>query len=198
MNKLARVASVAALMAALFAVQAPKAAAKTVCNGSFTGPNKTVPGPVIVPSGATCTLSQVTVTVAVIVKLGGTLNLSASTVNGPVTMNGATGDNVVCKSTIFGNLTVSNSTGSVRIGEPCGGNIITESVTISKNTGQLVFLQNSVGRHVTVRNNNSPTLSISQNVISGSLVCRDNNPAPTGGGNTARGVRQCAPPFSSS
>jgi hypothetical protein len=194
-------------------VLAARAGASTICNdtGSPVATNSNVDDNILVPSGATCTLNNVTVTGNVTVESGGCLiagesaggaiiggNVTAtgakclaigytSSIGGSVTALGTTssptgGQNYICATTIGGNVTIDSSgTGA----SWCIGSKSGFPCQCAKpNTiiGSLIF-----------DNNKGTTKSyIADNSIGSNLTC-SGNANLSGSGNTATHKQgQCA------
>jgi hypothetical protein len=165
-------------------------ASGTACNGVYNG---AFPGNMVISAGQTCVFTGGSITGNIQVD-GGTLTLSNVTVSGNLAtsggslsigpsvtldrnadLQGLTGTaNRVCQSTILGNLSVSNNSGSVLLGSTasiCGGNSFGKNVDIQGNTGSIAVFDNTVAH---------------------SLSCSTNS-SITGGGNTAAVKQgQCA------
>ena len=175
------------------------------CNSALSFAS--IHGDVHVMRGASCSLTDSAVGGDVTVDPGGTLTLNGSTINGGVRSQGGAvtlgqdasgaptivGDNVeiangpagaanvVCGSSIDGNLDVHDNRSPSTIGVSTG--------TCSAG--------NSVGGNVQVTNNRVAgpvSAAITGNTIGGNLDCHNNSPAATGGGNTVQGKEkgECA------
>jgi len=189
----------------------------TICNSQMGG---TIPGPVIVPSGAYCNLQGADVIGNVQVQAGGTLVIgSGSHIEGSVQATnpginhtydpgGPTGSGIspfsiaICTSTIDGPVQITGAQSAVIIGENgCQGPVIINAngtnssvgVSLTGNAGPTYLDGNTITGSVAVNGNKGLT-DISRNTISGSLNCTGNNPPPTGGSNTVTGSKnaQCA------
>jgi hypothetical protein len=96
---------------------------------------------------------------------------------------------------ISGNVKIEENTGAMGVeGNTIGGNLviaeneITESLCAPEDCppfGNGHFDGNNVGGNMRVVENSGLQASISDNTIAARLVCRENEPAPSGGGNTA-------------
>jgi hypothetical protein len=169
------------------------------CDGTFTG--LTVNGNVTVGNGDTCTLSGGTVYGPVQVGAGGgfagsggltiyggvqaanALWVTLDHVNVPssVAFTGLTGtppgadQSSICHSTIGGGILLMGNAAEISVGDapPCsGGNTVIGGIQAQNNTA---------------------LVRISDNSITGPLLCLGNTPAPTGSGNTATvKIGQCA------
>jgi hypothetical protein len=169
MKKLLRVASLAVLTAAAFAVHTPPASAAVICQDqTLTG---TVTGPVLVPAGSECIFSGATVNGSVVVQPGGRVVVANSTtINGSLALQG--GSASICQSTITGNLLVANA--------PAGEEVF---------LGDLEGCPNRVGGSVVVANNaGGVSLGLTANVVH----CSGNNPPPTGSIRARLATGQCA------
>ncbi len=157
----------------------------TVCT-QVTG---NVTGPVVVGSGKNICYVNATITGGLTVKSGGQVSITNSTVYGGIKSNGALaftlcGSNVPA-SALNPNLSVTNSTGPVRIGDPsanCLGNSIGGNVVVNNNTAGVVFGNNFVGGSATFHGNTGGPIVIKNNAISTALGCATNSPAPTNAG----------------
>ncbi len=210
---LARLGISLALVTGLFSLGTWPAGAATTCTTTLTG---MVSGPVVVPSGAICTLNGATVSGNVLVQPGGTFHATDTTINGSLTSDNATTNNGVCRGTITGSVSITNSRpnsdwdllgGGSIIGFvfPCtsaGALHIGGSVRRSGNRGDTDLAFATIAGSVTTTDNVPPsgdTVDIDGNTIGGSLFCSGNVPAPTNSGfpNTVAGARSgqtCASP----
>lgn len=175
--------TVLALGATMFGATAASAE-DTICRGAIGAvqlDNLTV------PNGATCTLTGTRLNGSIRVLTNATLNANGVRVNGNIQSEGAS--NVVVR----GSSTVG---GSVQIKQ--GQRATIDRVTINgdlqldANRGALSISRNSIGSNLQAVGN-SGGLTISSNRVRQTLECKENNPAPTGGGNTAGEKKeQCA------
>ena len=175
--------AVAALLAAAPAAQAEE----RVCRGTI---GATTVDNLLVPQGATCTLNGTRVEGTVKVERNATLTATGVRVKGNVQSEG------------FKNITLRQNSvvvGSVQLENGLRGGY--GRVLNSKVNGDLQFFQNDarmVARGNTIyanlqANQNKGGLVIKNNRIAENLQCQSNNPAPTGGGNTAGDKEgQCA------
>jgi hypothetical protein len=213
----------------------------TTCRTTLTG---TIYNDVSVPAGAECTLDGATVKGTVSVAGGGasltangakiTGNLNAngsgnvqvtgSTISGNVTFASIAGPkSFVCGSNVGGNVTVSHSSGQIKIGdeaedtrllaveEECGsGTTVWGSVTFNNNTADVLQLAGSTVKQNVRVNNNMPgpeegELDLAANRVSNNFTCLNNvvKSDPTGGdtspvfdisGNTVGGNFKCDKP----
>jgi len=161
----------------------------TVCT-TVTG---TVTGPVVVGSGKNICYVNATITGGLTVTSGGQVSIINSTVSGGIKSNGALAF-TLCGSSVRAsgldpNLSVTNSTGPVRIGDRstnCPGNSIGGNVRVNYNLAGVVFGNNVVGGSATFKGNIGGTV-IKYNSIAAALGCATNSPAPSNAGqpNTA-------------
>jgi hypothetical protein len=158
-----------------------------------------ITGDVHVPKGATCSLTDSTVNGTITVDPGGSLTLSGVTVGGDVHAPGGTSltsgtlikgnaeiangrpgaSSTVCGTEIDGNLDVHNNASETAIG-----------------TSASCTAGDTIGHNLTVHDNRvagGQSATIAGNTVGGNLACMNNNPAPTGGGNTVSGTKtgQC-------
>ena len=166
---------------ALFATLSPLAlrADDTICRGTVTGNHENV----IVPDGATCTISNARIDGNVEVKTG-----AALTVNGPTYIGG----NVQSEGSRFVRLSGSGVTvpGDVQIKKAYEASGIQPGTNIygnfqyEENTGFL-FVSGSFVRGDFQFFKNSGGASIVNNTIRQNMQCKENSPAPSGSGNSA-------------
>ena len=116
-----------------------------------------------VPQGFACTLAGTLVEGTVKVEAGATLDASSISVDGNLQADGAASVNV-SGSTIGGSLQVVKG----------GASLLSSSFV----DGDVQFFENNGG------------LVISNNTIGGNLQCKENDPAPTGGGNIVQGNKE--------
>ncbi len=152
-----------------------------------------VTGPVVVGSGKNICYVNATITGGLTVTSGGQVSIINSTVSGGIKSNGALAF-TLCGSSVRAsglnpNLSVTNSTGPVRIGDrstSCPGNSIGGNVRVNFNLAGVVFGNNVVGGSATFKGNIGGTV-IKYNSIAAALGCATNSPAPSNAGqpNTA-------------
>ena len=140
-----------------------------------------------VPDGATCTLSGTHVKGTIKVETGATLRASAVVVVGNVQAENAA-DVVVTDSTVGGSVQVKQGGGA-----DVTGTAVTGDIQYDQNARPLIASGNRVGGNVQVVGNRAQA-SIFNNTIVGNLQCKENSPAPVGGGNLVHGSAedQCA------
>jgi hypothetical protein len=176
------------------------------CTTTITGKH----GKLVVSAGATC-VDNATIHGGITVLPGGALSVTNSTVDGGITSTGATAL-TVCQSRINGASDVAASTGFVLIGDAgddgppgCAGNTLNGLLTLTGNMGLVELGHNRIngGARLINTSGSAPTVEdmtseIESNMISGTLSCSGNSPAPVNDGrpNTVTGQRlgQCAAP----
>lgn len=167
MKRLLAVAASAALAIGGLALAAPTASADDrTCRGSIGAVN--VDGNVIVPSGASCTLSGTEVEGNVKVGSNATLSVNNAVIDGDIQSEG--------------HRLVAVSNTSVE------GNIQLEQ------GGAITLSGNRVDGDIQLFGNRSGAKVLNNNRVEGNIQCKSNSPAPTGTGNTADGnlEDQCA------
>jgi hypothetical protein len=187
-------AGLAATAAATLTIGPVHAAPATDCNGSVSG---TTVGPLVVPSGATCTLTDVVVNGSVRVEAGGALVTDDTTVNGSVIGRQARTvrliDTDVVGTGTAGNVNLRGTAGPIVIGsqgcavDPSTGN----NIILVNNHGTIAICFMTVGETVSLRDNDK-TIGVFHNTIGNPLVVqnntarfiriRDNEVGLTGGG----------------
>lgn len=190
-----------------------------ICNNQAIGPT-TIEGDLLVPDGAFCDLNGTHVMGDAVVarssdpNIPTTLNLDvAARIDGDVHVErdsqfaafggSIVGGNVQCnkcqvadlhESTVKGNLHDNGLSQGARIrNSHIGGNLLVLNSVDTIAFGY-AFSGNSIGGDFKFIENTTTAVSdISVNTIKRDLVCKDNTPAPTGGGNTAHKKQgQCA------
>jgi hypothetical protein len=98
-------------------------------------------------TSSTCIKAGATITGAIDVHPGGSLDLESATVTGPVTATGVPGVVRVCNSSIGGSLDVKSDTGLVIVGDPgdamCAPNTIAGTLLLQNNTGGVEAINNT-------------------------------------------------------
>jgi uncharacterized protein YaiE (UPF0345 family) len=155
-------------------------AEETRCTGQLTGSHDNV----VVPQGAICSLVNAQLNGSVLVYRGGGVTISGRTyINGNVISEdgGAyvriSGPSV----TVGGNVQIKYNFGASAIQK---GTVIHGSFQYVENTGPLFATGAFIGSDFQLFNN-SGGASISNNTIRQNMQCKENTPAPTGGGNRA-------------
>jgi hypothetical protein len=163
---------------------AQASAAKRQCNGTLVGK---VVGDVVVPPGGACFLDGATVTGDVTVGADAWAHAQSATINGDYT----------CDRCRFAHLYDSIVGGNYRISEATQenqiiGSVISGTLRLKGNDAFITIDGNHVGKDLTLDGNTGDG-SIVENTISGNLRCRDNVPAPSSMGNTAKDFKgQCS------
>jgi hypothetical protein len=159
-------------------------AEETICTGTI---GAVALDNVFVPDGARCTLDRTRLNGNVVVGTGARLTARSVSVNGNVQAEGARQVTVSGRSMIGGSVQIVQGVGATVRGATIGGDVLvdeqTGAVIAERNrvTGSMQFFANTGG------------VSIVDNRINGNLQCKENNPAPTGGGNQAASKEdQCA------
>jgi hypothetical protein len=141
-----------------------------------------------VPQGATCTLNGTLVKGTITVKANATLVASGVRVVGNVQAENAKRVVVKGSSRVGGSVQVKQG-GSATV----KSSRITGDIQYDANTRYLRANSNKVGGSIQVVGNFGGA-EIFRNVVNGNLQCKENTPAPTGGGNIVGGNKedQCA------
>jgi Bacterial Ig-like domain (group 3) len=143
----------------------------------------------ITVTGSTC-FQGATVNGSVTVAPGAALAADHSQINGGVSSNRATAVRI-CASTVNGAVSLTKTSGFVLIGDgadrddsigPCGGNVITQSVTIANSSGPVELGGNTVTGAVSVTGTTGAATELEQNHLTGALSCSGNVPPPTDDG----------------
>lgn len=162
---------------------APQAdASDRTCRGTIA--STTIDGNVRVPSGATCTLTNVTVKGNVKVGERATLTTNGGRVVGNI--QGEDGPRAISVNgtRVEGDVQTKYATGLVLVsGARVDGNI----QHVESAAGR--FLTNRVGGDIQVFKNRGEQ-RIQSNVVDGNLQCKENRPAPVGGGNVVHGDKE--------
>jgi hypothetical protein len=178
---------------------APAALALAACQPGPTSPTTTSPGAcrgtigavtvedVIVPQGATCTLEGTRVRGNVEVKRDATLIARGVRVDGNVQAENQREVRVGRSSVLGGNVQAKQGARASVNDTIVGGDIQYE-----QNRGSLEARRNRVGGNIQVFTNrgSGTTNVIEANRVDGNLQCKENAPAPTGGGNVVRGSKE--------
>jgi hypothetical protein len=175
--------SILALMAAAPAAQAEE----RVCRGTIGA--VTVDN-LRVPSGATCTLNGTRAKGTVKVESGARLYANGVRVNGNIQSEGFKVVSVKSGSVVGGSVQLKNGrsggTGNV------ASTRINGDLQFEANRASMAARSNTIGGNLQAVQNTGG-LVISNNRIAQNLQCKQNNPPPTGGGNTAGDKEgQCA------
>jgi hypothetical protein len=137
-----------------------------------------------VPEGYTCTLQKTRVKGTIKVETGATLQAGGIVVVGNVQAEGARSVVIAGGSRIGGSVQIVQG-GSARI----AGSTVDGSIQLESNRRALVVETTIVGADVQAFQNRGG-VRISRNTIDGNLQCKENVPAPTGGGNVVEGSKE--------
>jgi hypothetical protein len=137
-----------------------------------------------VPEGYTCTLERTRVKGTIKVETGATLQAGGIVVVGNVQAEGARSVVIAGGSRIGGSVQIVQG-GSARI----AGSTVDGSIQLESNRRALVVETTTVGADVQAFQNRGG-VRISRNAIDGNLQCKENAPAPTGGGNVVQGSKE--------
>ena len=176
---LTMMAAILALTAVLGA--APAALAEeTTCRGTIGA--RTVDN-LRVPDGATCELNGITVKGTIKVETGATLKATGVRVIG----------NVQAENHKFVKLVGSTVGGSVQFDQGGAFKVVNTdvegSIQVVSNNGPSRLKANDVNQDVQVFGHRNG-IAIVDNRIDGNLQCKENSPAPTGGGNRVQGNKE--------
>jgi hypothetical protein len=134
---------------------------------------------IFVPDGASCTLTRTRANGNIVVGTGASLVANGVSINGNLQAEGAHSITVLGHAT-FG--------GSVQLVKGNRASIertrIKGDILFDENTGPLAALGNTVGGNVQAFKNYGG-VTLRNNRIGGNLQCKENIPAPSGGGNQA-------------
>ncbi len=176
--------SAIALTGSLLMAASPAYACDRVCRGTLGGIS--VPGEVVVPSGATCILygtrvdgdGQVEGSGAVLITGGARINGNVHAEDGgPRYVQ-------VRRSSVLGNVQV-KSGGRVAVRHTkVDGNI-----QLDRSRGQIIVLGNTVDGDIQLFTNSAPA-EMRNNDVGGSLQCKQNSPSPVGCSNQVAGDKE--------
>jgi len=147
-----------------------------LCLGTM---DETTVDAVVVPEGKTCTLIGTRVQGDVAVKPGATLTAEGIQVEGNVQAQGHASIALLANSVVDGDVHIQQG-GTTDVEDAR----IEGNLQVQQNTGAVHLVRNVVDGQVQA-NQNTGGLVIANNRISKELQCSDNNPAPTGGDNSA-------------
>jgi hypothetical protein len=164
---------------ALTSALAPQALAEaTRCRGAL---GAVTVDDLVVPSGATCTLDGTTIRGNIDVRSGATLDATGVSVRGNIQSDEHAAVGVDGASKVGGSIQLRRGGAFSILDTAVGGDI-----QVDENRGASSLDANTVGDDVHVIRHRDG-VSITDNQIDGNLQCRDNVPAPTGGGNVVEG-----------
>ncbi len=169
-----------ALAAASFAVHAEE----TRCTGTI-GPRSL--DNIVVPDGQVCTLNGTRANGTLKVGRGASLQANRVGINGNLQAEGALQVNVGAGSSFGGSVQIKQGGGA-----SISGTRIQGDLQFDENVMPLSATDNTIGGNLqAVKNFGGVT--IERNVIDSALQCKENEPAPVGGGNSASSKEdQCA------
>lgn len=177
MNRSSRMVVVASALVAAAVFAPPALAEERTCSGAI---GEGTLDNVRVPEGAICVLTGTAVKGTVKVERSATLSARDVRVVGNVQAENAR-DVLVVASTVGG---------SVQVKQGGGGtvrrSIVTADIQYETNTLPLTAAENRVGGNIQVVGNRGGA-AITSNTVDGNLQCKENSPAPTGGGNRVHG-----------
>lgn len=134
---------------------------------------------VFVPAGARCVLEGTQLVGSITVAPGAWLAASGVRVNGNLQADGALLTELTGDSRIGGSVQLKQGGAATVVGARIGGDLQFDAMA-----GPLSAAGNRVGGNVQVVGNRGGVALVA-NVAEGALQCKENLPAPTGGGNTA-------------
>lgn len=183
MRKIPLIPSLVAALAlggASFAVHAEE----TVCRGTI-GPRSL--DNILVPDNAVCTLNGTRANGTLQVGRGASLQANRVAINGNLQAEGALQVNVGAGSSFGGSVQIKQGGGASIAGTRIKGDL-----QFDENVMPLSASDNLIGGNLQAVKNFGG-LTIERNVIDGALQCKENSPAPVGGGNSASSKEdQCA------
>lgn len=135
---------------------------------------------IVVPNGATCTLSGTRAEGNIIVKTGATLTANGVRVDGNIQAEGHKSVVVRRDSRVKGDIQIKQGASARALDTVIGGNL-----QVEQNRGTFIFARNLIDGDLQAKANRGGGLTIKGNRIGGNLQCESNNPAPVGGNNRA-------------
>lgn len=181
MRKMLATATLAAFSLSTLFVAAPSVSAEEISCVGTLGP-RTVDN-VRVPQGKSCTLDGTQVQGNVVVERNASLTARQARINGSVQAEGHR-QVVVNGSRVGGSLQFDQG-GLYRV----ANTQVTGSIQAKANDGDSRLRSNTVNADVQVFNHTGG-IAIADNRIDGNLQCKENSPAPTGGGNVVQGNKE--------
>jgi hypothetical protein len=141
-----------------------------------------------VPQGATCVLRGTRVQANVKVQRGATLDARGVRVGGNIQAEGAKAVAVVGSSRVGGSVQLKQG-GAATVRD----SFVNGDIQLDDNNAPQIVDRNDVGGNIQVVGTHAG-VSINSNLVDGNLQCKENSPAPTGGGNVVQGDKedQCA------
>lgn len=162
--------------AAIAFLSLPAAAEEYRCTGSVGAVSL---DNIFVPDGARCVLNRTRAKGSIVVGTGASLSATSVAVNGNLQAEGAADVQVGGYSTFGGSVQVVQG-GSAAISRAR----INGDILFDENRAPLAATGNAVGGSLQAFKNMGG-VSLRDNLIKGNLQCKENIPAPTGGGNRA-------------
>ncbi|MGH2543164.1 MAG: hypothetical protein ACRDIB_10215 [Ardenticatenaceae bacterium] len=142
---------------------------------------------VLVPEGATCTLDGTRVRQNITVLSGASLTANAVRAGGNIQADGAEAIAINAGSVVRQSVDIKQGN-TAQIDQA----LIRGTLKLEQNQGAVSVTNNRVGQNLRA-DQNTGGVTISDNIIGRELRCRDNEPPPVGGGNSAPIKRdQCA------
>jgi hypothetical protein len=173
-----------AALVVMAGLTAPAMAEETQCTGSIGA--ETLDN-IFVPDGATCQLNGTIAKGSVVVGTAATLMATRVSVNGNVQAEGANHVALTGRSLVGGSVQIVQGYSATVSHTRINGDLYYDA-----NNAPLVADKNNIGGNVQAFQNKGG-VSITNNFIKGNLQCKENTPAPTGGGNRASSKEdQCA------
>lgn len=159
-------------------------AEETVCNGSIGARSL---DNIVVPDNAVCTLDGTRANGTLRVGRGASLQANGVRINGNIQAEGALQVSVGTGSAVGGSVQIKQGGGA-----SISGTRIKGDLQFDQNVMPLSASDNTIGGNLQAMQNGGG-VSLNRNVIDSALQCKENTPAPTGGGNSASSKDdQCA------
>lgn len=170
------------IAAALIAATAsPALAEETECTSAL---GRVTVDNLLVPEGATCTLTGTTIEGSIVVAADATLRASRVSVIGNIQAEGARSVVVQRASTVGGSVqVVQGRTATISTSD------ITGDILFDEQSGLVRASDNDVGGDIQAFTNTGG-VRITLNYVDGNLQCTGNSPAPTGGENDVAGNKE--------
>lgn len=118
--------------------------------------------------------------------LPASVELRATVVNGALRVIEPGGGVALRGTAIGGTTSITSASGPVVLGSATGaGNVFRGGVTLSGNAGGVSLQRNVFGAGLSLLHNYGADVSLTHNLVRGTLACEGNDPAPSGTGNLA-------------
>jgi hypothetical protein len=174
----------ALLALAMGGVSVSALAEERICRGTI-GPRQL--DNIRVPDNAVCTLNGTRANGSLLVGRGASLQANGVRINGSVQAEGALQVTVGAGSHVGGSVQIKQGGGASITGTRIQGDL-----QFDENVLPLAASDNSIGGNLQVVKNFGG-VALNRNVIESGLQCKENSPAPVGGGNSASSKEdQCA------